>query len=109
MFCSFADSCSKGLFRSIFAAVAASSSMCWRLEEPDPGPSAPSSSGLDQSTMILAGSKSYLLPSPLHSGHAPYTLLKEKERGSNEGILMPQSGQAIRAENRCSSPFTTAT
>src|ERR1035441_2251835 len=74
-----------------------------------PGPKAPSSSGFDQSAMTLAGSKSYLLPSPLHSGHAPYMLLNENERGSSTGTLMPHSGQASLDEYKCSSPPTTAT
>ena len=54
-----------------------------RFCDADPGPNPPSSSGFDQSLMTFAGSKSYLLPRPLHSGHAPYMLLKENERGSS--------------------------
>ena len=59
--------------------------------------------------ITFAGSKSYLLPSPWHSGHAPYMLLNENERGSSWGTLMPQSGQANFSEYSCSSPPTTAT
>src|SRR5215831_6717736 len=75
----------------------------------DPGPSAPSSNGFDQSLITFAGSKSYLLPSPWHSGHAPYVLLNENDRGSSCGTLIPQSGHASFSEYRVSSPFTTAT
>ena len=60
----------------------------------EPGPSPPSSNGFDQSTITLPGSKSYLLPSPLHSLHAPYIELNENDRGSSCGTLMPHSGQA---------------
>src|SRR5271169_1962892 len=79
-----------------------------RFCDADPGPSAPSNRGFDQSVMTFAGSKSYLLPSPLHSGHAPYMLLNENERGSNTGTLIPHSGQASLDEYKCSSPPTTA-
>src|SRR3954464_13404860 len=90
---------------TLLAAAAMSTRRC-NCVEPEPGPRPPSSSGFDQSKMISEGSKSYLLPRPLHSGHAPYTLLKENERGSSAGTLMPQFGQAIFAEYNCSSPPT---
>src|SRR5260370_37639962 len=99
---------SNGVARLILWAAATISTIRRRYVEPEPGPSAPSSSGLDQSMMILAGSKSYLLPKPWHSGQAPYTLLKENDRGSSAGMLMPQSGQATRAEQSYSSAPTTA-
>src|SRR3984957_6848044 len=75
----------------------------------EPGPRPPSSSGFDQSVITLAGSKSYLLPRPWHSGQAPYMLLNENDRGSSCGTLMPQSGHASFSEYRVSSPPTTAT
>src|SRR5271167_162419 len=80
-----------------------------RFCDADPGPRPPSSSGFDQSVITFAGSKSYLLPSPLHSGHAPYTLLNENDRGSSTGTLMPHSGHASFDEYSRSSPPTTAT
>src|SRR5665811_2139887 len=83
--------------------------MWMRFCDAEPGPRAPSSSGFDQSAMTLAGSKSYLLPSPLHSGQAPYMLLNENERGSSTGTLMPHSGQASFDEYSRSSPSTMAT
>src|SRR5271166_602083 len=83
--------------------------MRMRFCDADPGPKAPSSKGFDQSVMTFAGSKSNLLPSPLHSGHAPYMLLKENDRGSRTGTLTPQSGQASLDEYSRSSPPTTAT
>src|ERR1700757_158252 len=82
--------------------------MRMRYCDAEPGPSAPSSSGFDQSLITFAGSKSYLLPSPLHSGHAPYMLLKEKDRGSSTGTSVPHSGQASFEEYSRSSPSTTA-
>ncbi len=102
-------SCSKGVVRLNPYASAANCNMWMRFCDAEPGPRAPSSSGFDQSEMTLAGSKSYLLPSPLHSGQAPYMLLNENERGSSTGTLMPHSGHASFDEYRCSSPPTTAT
>src|ERR1017187_7701783 len=77
--------------------------------EAEPGPRPPSRSGLDQSVITLAGSKSYWDPRPWHSGHAPKVELKEKLRGSSLGTSRPQSGQAMEAENNCSSLPVTAT
>src|SRR5579883_135393 len=76
---------------------------------PEPGPRPPSKSGRVQSTMTLAGSKSYFEPRPLQAGQAPYGELKLKERGSSRGTEMPQSGQANFSENVSSLPPTTAT
>src|SRR3954466_14525936 len=97
-FCVFAGNFSNGVFRSKPCAAAASCSMCCRFPEEEPGPKPPSSSGFDQSTTTFAGSKSYLLPSPLHSLHAPYIELNENDRGSSCGTLMPHSGHANVAE-----------
>src|SRR6185437_4290366 len=84
-FCTFLDSFSNGVPRSKPNAVAAMRSVRCKNVEPDPGPSAPSNSGLLQSTMTFAGSKSYFDPSPWHSGQAPYGELKLNERGSSCG------------------------
>src|SRR5947209_8239392 len=89
---------SNGVLRSNPCAAAANCSPCCRLPEPEPGPRPPSSSGFDQSRITLAGSKSYLLPRPLHSRHAPYMELNENDLGSSCGTLMPHSGQASFAE-----------
>src|SRR5262249_23595448 len=83
--------------------------MLTKFPDAEPGPNPPSSKGFDQSFTILAGSKSNLLPKPWHSGQAPYAELKENERGSSTGTLIPQSGQANFSEYSCSSPPTTAT
>src|ERR1019366_6363354 len=72
--------------------------------EAEPGPRPPSRSGLDQSVITLAGSKSYWDPRPWHSGQAPRVELKEKLRGSSLGTSRPQSGQAMEDEKSCSSP-----
>src|ERR1039457_802193 len=77
--------------------------------EAEPGPRPPSRSGLDQSVITLAGSKSYWDPRPWHSGHAPKVELKEKLRGSSLGTSRPQSVQAMEAENSCSPPPAIAT
>src|SRR3989338_9914508 len=42
--------------------------------------------------------KKYLLPSPLHSGHAPYGELNEKRRGSISGNEKPSYGHMNFAE-----------
>src|SRR3989344_631460 len=47
--------------------------------------------------------KRYLVPRPLHSGHAPYGELKEKSLGSISGNEKPSLGQAHLADIRCSS------
>src|SRR5260370_13184070 len=94
---------SNGVARLILYAAPTISTMRCRYVEPEAGPSAPSSSGFDQSTIIFAGSKSYLLPSPLHSGQAPYTLLQENDRGSSAGLLIPQSRPALPSHTLCSS------
>src|SRR6266702_2554143 len=73
--------------------------------EAEPGPRPPSSRGLDQSVMTLAGSRSYMEPRPWHSGQAPKVELKEKLRGSSLGTSRPQSGQAMEEEKSCSSCF----
>src|SRR5260370_35703086 len=66
------------------------------------------SRGLEQLTTILSGSNIPTLPSPWQRSQAPYWLLKEKERGSSWGTLVPHSGQASLSEYSLSSPFTTA-
>ena len=48
--------------------------------------------------MTFAGSKLQVLPRPLQVSHAPKGLLKEKERGSSWGTLVPQLGQASFCE-----------
>ena len=45
-------------------------------------------------TITFAGSKLHVLPMPVHVSHAPNGLLKENERGSNCGTLVPHSGHA---------------
>ena len=62
---------SNGVARSKPCANAASSSVSLQIAEPAPGPSPPSKSGRDQSTITFAGSKSYFEPRPLHAGQAP--------------------------------------
>src|SRR4051812_40950344 len=96
--CTLAENFSKGVFRSKPCAVAANCSMCCRFPDADPGPSPPSSKVFDQSTIPFPGSKSYLLPKPLHSLQAPYIELNENDLGSSWGTLMPHSGQASVAE-----------
>ena len=71
MFCTAGENFSNGVSRANPCAYAASSRVRFSGVEADPGPSAPSNSGRDQSTIIFAGSKSYFEPSPLHAGHAP--------------------------------------
>ena len=100
---------SKGVARSNPCAYAASSSVCFKFAEVDPGPSPPSKSGRDQSATTFAGSKSYFDPSPLHAGQAPYGELKLNERGSSCGTEMPHSLHASFSENTCSVPSTTDT
>ena len=90
------------------ACAPAPRSCCCMYQEPAPGPRPPSSSGLEGSTITLAGSNAHLLPSPWHSSQAPYGLLNENERGSSCGTLVPHSVQASFCEYRRSSPFTTA-
>ena len=62
-------------------------------DELEPGPSAPSSSGFEASQITFTASKAHVLPTPLHVSHAPYGLLKEKERGSSCGMLVPSFGK----------------
>src|ERR1700736_5309109 len=79
------------------------------MAEPEPGPRPPSKSGRVQSTMTLAGSKSYFEPRPLQAGQAPYGELKLNDRGSSCGTETPQSGQANFSENTWSLPPTMET
>src|SRR6185369_16452763 len=51
-----------------------------------------------------SGSTVSLLPKPLHSGHAPCGLLKEKSRGSSSDNCMVPSGQANFWERMMSGP-----
>ncbi len=44
--------------------------------------------------MIRSGSKYLFVPSPLHSGHAPWGLLKENIWGVSSGMLIPHLIQA---------------
>ena len=53
-----------------------------------------------------SGSTSKVEPSPVHSGHAPYGLLKENVRGSISGKLIPQSVQANFSEKIISLAFS---
>src|SRR5438270_13027800 len=92
--CAFGDRSSKGLCRGIRNFVASPVSAFAIYVEPPPGPSPPSSSGRDGSTMTFDGSKLHRLPSPLHVSHAPNGLLNENDRGSSCGTLAPQSGHA---------------
>ncbi len=97
-FCTWLGNFSNGVERLKPCASAPNSRLRFRNTEPEPGPSPPSNRGRDQSTMILAGSKSYFEPRPLHAGQAPYGELKLNERGSSCGTEMPQSLQAIFSE-----------
>src|SRR6266446_8744262 len=108
-FCTWLGNFSNGVERSKSCASAPNSRLRFRNTEPEPGPNPPSNSGRDQSTMILAGSKSYFEPRPLHAGQAPYGELKLNDRGSSCGTEMPHSGQASFSEKTCSLPLTTAT
>src|SRR6266403_3211548 len=108
-FCVLTGTFSNGKSRSNPCAYAANSSVRFRMAEEEPGPRPPSKSGRVQSVTTFAGSKSYFEPSPLQAGQAPYGELKLKERGSNCGTLMPQSGHANFSENVKSFPPTTAT
>src|SRR5229473_3804774 len=91
-------SSSKGLDKSARSRRAASVTLCCMCDDPAPGPSAPSSSGREGSTITLDGSKLQRLPKPLQDSHAPNGLLKENERGSSCGTLAPQFGQASFTE-----------
>ena len=64
------------------------------------GAMAPSASDFESSGTTRTGSKSIVAPSPWQSGHAPCGELNEKARGVISGMLMPQSTQASRRENR---------
>ena len=46
-----------------------------------------------------SGSKNCVTPNPSHFSHAPAGLLNENERGSNSGMLNPQTGQEYSEEN----------
>src|SRR3989338_250432 len=48
--------------------------------------------------------KKYLVPRPLHSGHAPYGELNEKSRGSTSGKENPSYGHINFAETTFSTP-----
>src|SRR5947209_641009 len=89
---------SNGRLRSIFAFSAASERAVTMLAELPPGPRAPSSKGLDGSAITLRGSKIQVLPTPLQVSQAPYGLLKENDRGSSWGMLVPSLGQASFSE-----------
>ncbi len=78
-------------------------------DELDPGPSAPSRSGFDASQITFTGSNAQVLPTPLHVSQAPYGLLKENDRGSSCGMLVPSFGQASFSEYSCSGPSITDT
>src|SRR5436309_11986712 len=85
----FFGSSSKGIERSIPSLSAASFRFETMYDELEPGPSAPSRSGLDGSQITFTGSNAQVLPTPLQASHAPYGLLNENERGSSCGILVP--------------------
>ena len=104
-----AVSASNGWLQSILALVAASCTCTPIVAELAPGPRPPSNNGFDASTITFPASKFHLLPKPWHVSHAPYGLLKENERGSISGTLVPQFGHADFCEYSRSSPSTTAT
>src|SRR5258708_16236993 len=99
-------SSSKGLDKSTRRRRAASVTLCCICDEPAPGPSAPSSSGREGSTITLDGSKLQRLPRPLQDSHAPNGLLKENELGSSCGILAPQFVHAPFRDHPRSCPPT---
>src|SRR5215831_5954368 len=109
MFWMRAGNLSNGVPKSNPCAYAPSSSVRFRIADPEPGPSPPSKSGRDQSLIIFDGSKSYFDPSPLHAGHAPYGELKLNDRGSSTGTEIPQSEHASFSDNVYSLPPTIAT
>src|SRR5579884_1909137 len=78
-------------------------------DELDPGPSPPSSRGFEGSAITFTGSKAHVFPTPRQDSHAPYGLLKENERGSSCGMLVPSFGHASFSEYNRSGPSTTAT
>src|SRR5689334_5672598 len=90
----FLGSSSYGFLRLMRYFFANSSNFCCINQEFPPGPRPPSRSGLEGSAITLAGSNDHVLPSPWHSSQAPYGLLKEKDRGSNWGMLVPHSVHA---------------
>lgn len=69
---------------------------------------APSLRDLFQSVTSKLTSISLRKPSPPHSGHAPYGLLKEKSLGVNSSKDNSQSGQAYFVEYNTSSPSKSA-
>src|SRR5579872_3560941 len=91
-------SSSNGLLRLMRRREAASDTVSFMYDELAPGPSPPSNKGLEGSTMTFAASKLQVLPSPWQVSQAPNGLLKEKERGSSCGTLVPQLGQASFCE-----------
>ena len=64
------DNFSHGILSLRGELFASSCTWCTRLE-PAPGPSAPSSSGFEGSTITLSGSNAHVLPIPAHSSQAP--------------------------------------
>src|ERR1700722_2976630 len=93
------DSFSHGMVLSLMRSdlAAASTGAISRLDAAA-GPMPPSSNGFVASAMTLPGSNAQVLPIPEHSSQAPYGLLKEKERGSSSGTLVPHSTHASLRE-----------
>src|SRR5215831_13197904 len=96
--CVFFGKSSNGVESLILKRCEASLSQWCMCAELAPGPSPPSSNGFEKSTTTLPGSKVHRLPRPEQVSHAPYGLLKENERGSSWGTLVPHSVQASFCE-----------
>ena len=74
-----------------FLATVSSTSISHDIDGPRVQPeSAPSLMLNDGSGTTASGSTSMRMPRPVHAGHAPWGLLKEKLRGAGSSIEMPQ-------------------
>src|SRR5580704_2270454 len=85
-------------------ALSAASTCAISLVDAAAGPNPPSRGGWPGSAITLSAAKARVLPRREQSSHAPYGLLKENERGSSSGTLVPHSTHASFREYRRSSP-----
>src|SRR5256885_17212793 len=72
------------------------------------GSSAPSASDVPAFGTMRDSSYSSTAPKPLHVGHAPRGLLKEKSVGVSTGAAQPQAEQAGGSEKRRRAPLVSA-